>query len=454
MANFETMTANDSRRVTSFPKEELIAASLYLVLGCLWIVESDNLLNRLVGDVSESLQLQTYKGLNFIVTTALLFYLILRRVHHRRRKAEAAWREANLRFELVARAASDAIFDWNLGTNMVWWSEGMHNLFGYPQDVVRTRMEMWSDCVHPEEREALKTNLERAVLNSGNRVCEEFRFRRKDGTFADVDLHGHILRDAGGRAVRIIGGMSDVTERRQAERRLEQSRRQLRALSARLESLREEERTRIARAIHDELGQMLTGLKLDVRRIEEHLSGDGVPASLNPALDKAVASGELIDDTIKRVQRISTDLRPSTLDTLGLGSAIRHEASRFTERTGVAARLELPEAEPTLSKSVATGTFRILQEALTNVARHAAAKEVFIRLREEAGWAVLEVRDNGRGLSAGAVEDPKSIGLLGMRERAELLGGEIRFGGNPGGGAVVTLRLPCAAEDTSRLQLL
>jgi two-component system sensor histidine kinase UhpB len=454
MANPEPMATNDSERNAFFPKEELTAALVYLVLGCLWIVESDQLLNRLVGSPSESLPLQTYKGLNFIITTSLVFYLILRRAHHRRRKAEAATREANLRFERVARATSDAIFDWNLEANTVWWSEGMHNLFGYPNDQVRTRMELWSDCVHPEDRVQLKANLERAIQNTGSRVREEFRFQRKDGTYADVDLHGDILRDVQGKAARIIGGMSDVTERRKAERRLAQSHRQLRALSARLESLREEERTRISREIHDELGQMLTGLKMDLRWIEERLSGDDLPTSLNPALDKTLEAIELIDTTIARVQKIATDLRPGTLDTLGLASTIRHEVSRFTERTGIAAQVELPGAELALSRPAATGTFRILQESLTNVARHAGAKEVFVALREEAGWVVLEVRDNGRGLSPDALVDPKSIGLLGMKERAELLGGEIQFAGRPGEGTVVTLRVPCAAEDTSFIKLL
>ncbi len=454
MANPQQTVVHDAQQAEIFPKQELIAASIYLVLGCLWIVESDQILNHFTGSAIESLQLQTYKGLNFIVTTALVFYLIMRRAHHRRRKAEAATKEANLRFERVARASSDAIFDWNLVTNAVWWGEGMKNLFGYPQELTRTQMEMWSDCVHPDDRARIRASLERAIQDTSDRIWGEFRFQRKNGTYAHVAIHGDITRDAAGRAVRIIGGMSDVSERWRAEHRLEQSHRQLRALSARLESLREEERTRIAREIHDELGQMLTGLKLDLGWIERRLSANDVPASLNPALDKAVEAAELIDDTIKRVQKISTDLRPGTLDTLGLASTIRHEASRFTERTGIAAQVELPSAEPALSKPAATGTFRILQESLTNVTRHAAAKEVFIRLREETGWVVLEVRDNGCGLSPDDVENPKSIGLLGMRERAELLGGEIQFAGRPGEGTVVTLRVPCAAEDTNFIKLL
>jgi signal transduction histidine kinase len=243
--------------------------------------------------------------------------------------------------------------------------------------------------------------------------------------------------------------MSDVTARRQAEQKLAQSHRQLRALSARLECMREEERTRIAREIHDELGQLLTGLKMDLRWIENRLSGQDAPASLNRVLDKVVEATELVDATISSVQKIAADLRPGALDTLGLAAAIQHEATRFQGRTGIAARVHVPEPPPLVPGPAATAVFRILQEALTNVARHAGGTEVTIDLREEGERVVLQVRDNGRGLRPVELEHPKSLGLLGMRERAMLLGGEMDFASGPGGGTVVTLRLPRAAPEHS-----
>jgi signal transduction histidine kinase len=215
----------------------------------------------------------------------------------------------------------------------------------------------------------------------------------------------------------------------------------LRALSARLESLREEERSRIAREIHDELGQTLTGLKMDLRWVEKRLSRESGP-SLNPVLDKIVEAGELIDATIASVQRISTELRPSALEDLGLSTALKQEAQRFQERTGIACKLRAPELPSALSRQVATAMFRIFQEALTNVARHAVAKEVQVELSEARGQLVLQVADDGKGIRPSDLTDPKSLGLLGMRERAELLGGEVTFQPGAQCGTVVTLRVP------------
>lgn len=425
----------------------MTVALIYLILGSAWIVFSDQLLERLPISRENSVVLQTEKGLNFIFTTTLIFYLILRRTHDRRRRAEAESREANERFEMVARASSDAIFDWDLVTDGVWWSEGMENLFGYGQE--RPRMQLWSECVHPEDLPRLRATKDRLVQGSGLFAMDEFRFRRADGTFADVVIRGHVLRDLTGRAVKMVGGLSDVTARKQAEQKLAQTHRQLRALSARLESMREEERTRIAREIHDELGQLLTGLKMDLRWIENRLSSQDAPSSVNRVLDKVVEATELVDATIASVQKIAADLRPGALDTLGLAAAIQHEAARFQGRTGIATRVHVPEPAPRVPGPAATAVFRILQEALTNVARHAGGTEVTIDLREEGERLVLQVRDNGRGLRPPELEHPKSLGLLGMRERANLLGGEMDFAGGPGGGTVVTLRLPRSAPENS-----
>ena len=239
----------------------------------------------------------------------------------------------------------------------------------------------------------------------------------------------------------------DVSERKEAEDELRNSRHQLRALSARLESLREEERTRIAREIHDELGQMLTGLKMDLRWIEKKVGEiDGNPA-LNPVIDKAVEAGELADQTITAVQRIAAELRPGVLDQLGLFTALKHEAQRFQKRTNITCKVELPSRQPELPAQVATAVFRIFQETLTNVTRHAEATEVRVTFRGEGSRVILEVADNGRGMPADALRNPKALGLLGMKERAAVLGGDVQFESGPGRGTTVTLRLPLFAAD-------
>ena len=249
----------------------------------------------------------------------------------------------------------------------------------------------------------------------------------------------------------MVGGMSDISARKEAEDEIRNSRHQLRALSARLESLREEERTRIAREIHDELGQMLTGLKMDLRWIEKKVGEiDGHP-TLNPVIDKAVEAGELADQTITAVQRIAAELRPGVLDQLGLFPALKHEAQRFHKRTSILCQVELPQRQPELPPQVATAVFRIFQETLTNVARHAEAAEVRVTFREEGSRVILEVADNGRGLPPDALRNPKALGLLGMKERAAVLGGDVQFHSSPGRGTSVTLRLPLTATDTEFL---
>jgi signal transduction histidine kinase len=222
-----------------------------------------------------------------------------------------------------------------------------------------------------------------------------------------------------------------------------ESRRQLRALAARLEAVREEEKSRIARDLHDELGQLLTGLQMDLRWVERRLGDLSDGPAVNALIDRVVGAAELADQTTAAVQRIASELRPGALDRLGLVPALRQEARRFQERTGLACRAELDEALPEPAPEAATALYRICQEAMTNVSRHAQASQVVVRLAGEGGEVVLRVEDDGRGLTA-ADHGPAALGLLGMQERASRLGGRVEFTDREGRGTVVTARLPRA----------
>ncbi|MBE0541269.1 MAG: response regulator [Verrucomicrobia bacterium] len=235
--------------------------------------------------------------------------------------------------------------------------------------------------------------------------------------------------------------VNDITERRQAEEQVRQSREQLRALLARLQTLREDERTHIAREIHDDLGQQLTGLKMDLRWIERHWEGLSGPRA-NALLDRLAGATGLVDATIKTVQRIATELRPSVLDHLGLAAALRGELDRFQERAGLRCQFVSPTDEPTVPREVATTFFRVFQEALTNVARHAEAREVTVRFELTDRGFLLEVRDNGKGISEANLGDARSLGLLGMQERVRLVGGEVTVARGAAGGTIVAVRIP------------
>lgn len=431
--------------LSEVPRAEIVISLVYLILGCAWIIFSDRLLDVISDDPVDTLPLQTFKGINFILTTAGIWYFILRHSYSRRRKAEAEARAVTERFERVARVSTDAIFDWNLTTDTVFWSEGLQNVFGHPVEHSGTSMEVWTRRVHPDDRERLTANLTAAHEDGRSFATDEFRFQRKDGSYAEVTLRAQLLRDAAGTVTRKIGGLRDITQRKQAQEELALSRHRLRALSAKLESLREEERSRISREIHDQLGQMLTGLKMDLRWIERHLGDLDGNAAINPILDKAVEAGGLADETIAAVQKIAGELRPGVLDNLGLAAAIRYEAARFQERNGIACEVRVPEQPVPLARDVATAAFRIFQEAMTNVTRHAGATRADIELRLDDKDFVLEIADNGHGISAETLANPRSLGLLGMQERAANINGQLTIRRGEPAGTRVILR---AAQDT------
>jgi signal transduction histidine kinase len=210
-------------------------------------------------------------------------------------------------------------------------------------------------------------------------------------------------------------------------------------MAARVESVREEERTRLARHIHDDLGQAWTGIKMDLSSLLHH-----PPVRQQERARRRQAILKLIDGAIGSIREIATELRPGILDDLGLAAAVEWAAEDFAARTGTKCALELPRGDFAIDSEAATALFRILQEALTNIARHAQATEFSVRLAESDGGMCLEVRDNGKGFNEAQLAPGASLGLgiVGMRERALLLGGQLKIRGSPGEGAVVTAWVP------------
>jgi signal transduction histidine kinase len=280
------------------------------------------------------------------------------------------------------------------------------------------------------------------VLRTGVQARDlEMVIERPDGSRITVLVNIVPLKTGAGEMIGAMNCFQDITDRKHAEEALKNSYDQLRALSARLQSVREEEATRIAREIHDELGQTLTGLKMDLRRAERKIEELESSPAVNALLDTLVSATELADGITASVQEIAANLRPGVLDKLGLGAALHYEGRRFQERTGIRCNVRLPEMEPAFSAELSTALFRIFQECLTNVARHAHASEVEAELKLEAGSVILTVHDNGCGITPMAMAGYGSLGLLGMKERAALLGGEILFEHGPEGGALVTVRI-------------
>jgi signal transduction histidine kinase len=269
----------------------------------------------------------------------------------------------------------------------------------------------------------------------------EYRLVRPDGSIRWIWDRGFPIKDAGGRFYRVAGIAEDITERKRAEEKLKATGEQLRALSARLRSAREEEAVRIAREIHDELGAALSSLRWDLEDLDETISESRTTAQLQEPRRKIEAMMQLTDTTINTVRRIGSELRPIALDDLGLDEAIEWQARQFQERTGIVVQCDCSLENLDLSREQSTATFRIFQEALTNILRHAQATRVDVTMAEEAGAFVLMISDNGRGITEDEKAGQRTLGLLGMRERAHLIGGEIEISGVEGEGTAVSVRL-------------
>jgi len=358
----------------------------------------------------------------------------LGRVIERERAAEALReREALLGAVFDQSAVGIAVTD--RSARFIRSNRAFQEMIGYDARELRSLSHV--DITYAED---LPQNRElMAELARGTRSSYTFekRYCRKDGRLIWAHVTVSALPAEAGAPQRFVGMVEDVTERKAAEAELQRHRTQLRGLAARLEAAREAERARIAREIHDELGQALTALKIDLLWLKKRMPGSS-PELAHKLEDMA----GIIDSTAQGIQRVAAELRPSVLDELGLRAAIEWEAREFATRTGIECRVELPEGQPAVDASRATAVFRIFQEALTNVARHAAATHVIVRLGMTPNALDLTVEDNGRGIREGALHDSRSLGLLGMRERAGNFHGNVTITGNPGAGTILTLTMP------------
>jgi two-component system sensor histidine kinase UhpB len=355
--------------------------------------------------------------------------------HRERLRAEAE----NLRLAAIVESSGDAIVGEQLDGTILTWNSGAERLFGYRAAEVKGRpMKLLLPPDRLEEETRLLEQIQR-----GERIDHFETVRvRKDGRRLNVSVSVSPIRDGDGRIAGLSKIARDITEQKLAEHGLRNSREQLRSLAAHLQSVREEERKRIAREIHDELGQSLTGFKMDLAWLRNRLLGeDGTPARA-PLVEKIAAMGAMLDGLAGLVRRLCTELRPGVLDDLGLVAAIEWQAREYQSRTGIRCELNLETGELSVDPERSTALFRILQEILTNAARHAKATVVKVSLRRAGHQLRLEVRDNGRGIKESEQAGTKSLGLLGLRERVYILGGEIEIEGKPGQGTWVRVRVP------------
>jgi signal transduction histidine kinase len=294
----------------------------------------------------------------------------------------------------------------------------------------------WSEKIHPEDKERILAHLH-SVLDGGEQFfSDEYRYACGNGSYAYVLDRGYVLRDARGKAVRMIGCMTDITERKRAEEKLQQYAERLQTLSRRLVEVQETERRSIARELHDEIGQALTGLKLSLE-MSARLPADAAEAKLTD-------TQALVNELIAQVRDLSLNLRPTMLDDLGLLPTLLWHFEKYTAQTGVQVSFKHTGLERRrFASNVETAVYRIAQEGLTNVARHAGVSEVEVEIRADQNTLGLQIKDRGVGFDVGAaLAGGVSGGLSGMWERAVTLGGQLVVESVPGSGTLLMTRLP------------
>ncbi|MEA4909244.1 MAG: PAS domain S-box protein, partial [Anaerolineaceae bacterium] len=359
-----------------------------------------------------------------------------------RKRAEQILQQSEERLRTIIENMPVMLDAMDVDNNFVLWNRESERVTGYSEDEMVGNPNAW-DMLYPDQEyrqamiaESIARSREKADFRSWiwNLTC-------KDGSVRNI-AWSNISSE-----FPIAGWHSwaigvDVTEQARAEVQLERSLNELRALSAHLQSVREEERASISREIHDELGQSLTGLKMDLYWLKSKIEKQDTQSVAQARLNKIASMVMVVDLIIDAVRRISTELRPSVLDTLGLVPAIEWLSKDFQSRSGTKCRFRsrLPDME--IDPKLSTALFRICQESLTNVVRHAQATRISISLRRENGDLVLEIQDNGTGIRQEDIEDIKSIGLIGMRERAHMFGGKIEFNGKSGIGTQILARFP------------
>jgi PAS domain S-box-containing protein len=362
-----------------------------------------------------------------------------------RKHAEALLHAKEQEFRAIVENAPDQIIRYDRDFRRVYVNPAMARFYGLPAETLIDKP-LGSGIpeaglkVKEDELAQVRQKIA-AVFNTGKSYDYELAWTMPTGRsyfsirlFPELDLNGSV--------VNVLGISRDITERKQAEEKLRATSEQLRSLSASLQSAREEEGTRIAREIHDELGSALTSLKWELESFDKVISESGKQSQLQVLRERIEAMLRLTETTIGSIRRISSELRPSVLDDLGLIEAIEWQAEQFQARAGIIVHCDCPLESEDLTQEQSTAIFRVFQETLTNVLRHAQATRVDITARKEAGEFVLTINDNGRGITEDEQSGSLSLGLLGMRERANLIGATIQITGVDGKGTVVTIRVP------------
>jgi two-component system, NarL family, sensor histidine kinase UhpB len=355
-----------------------------------------------------------------------------------RQEIEEELRESRQRLELAMEGANIGMWDWNVETGIGHFSKKWVKNLGYESDEIVPHIDTWDKLIHPDDKEKAWKTIKANLNGNTNFFENEHRLKDAFGGWRWMLSRGKVVeRDVNGKPLRQAGTFMEITERKAAEEALKKSSDTLRDLSKYLQTAIENERIKIAQEIHDDLGQVLTAVKMDASWLI-----DKIPQTMTDVIEKAKSVPDMIDKAILSVKRIVSDLRPGVLDDLGFAAAIEWQAGEYQQRTGVAHHVQIIPEDLGLDPDLSTALFRICQEALTNVAKHANSSQVLIKVVRANDFLDLSIMDNGVGIDEMKILDSRSFGLMGMRERAAAFGGSIEISRVHVGGTKVSVKIP------------
>ncbi|ULA61433.1 MAG: hypothetical protein LZF60_330044 [Nitrospira sp.] len=383
---------------------------------------------------------------NFVVFEGREYNFATVRDMTERQRTELRLRFSEERFRLVAQATNDVLWDWDLVTNEHWWSPNACGKFGYdPQR--EPSIDAWTVRLHPEDKASILTMVQQAIESDVQTLAAEYRFLLGDGTYGHFLDRAHIVRNEKGTAIRMIGAMIDVTGPKRAYASLEEAYRRFQAMSQELQMVESNERRRLSRELHDELGQLLTSLKFDLASVKRSVAAR--PKTLGPrSQERLVRALETTDLLFVRLRQIVRALRPPVLEELGLKAGLEALIADVQARTGLRCTLvfEQGERRPSRCPTLETAFYRIVQELLTNVIRHARATNVAIAITSGPQDWRMTVKDDGIGFDVAGLAPTGGFGLRGIRERVEILGGQVEILSSSETGTWVQVVIPASSE--------
>ena len=353
-----------------------------------------------------------------------------------RKKAEEELKRSEETLNMAQGIAKIGSWEFDLNTHDLRWSKELYRIFEIENLNGSELYDAYRKKFHPEDLYKLDDMINYAITNNKG-FTYQHRIIANDKSIKHILGIGEVTLNENGNIIGLKGTGQDITELIKAEEKLQKSYQHIRQLVNHLQDIREQERTNIAREIHDELGQQLTGLKMYISWLNKKITRKETEIQ-----DKFTATLELIEETIKSVRKISTDLRPSMLDDLGLLAALEWQSHEFEKRSGIVTEFINLTGNKEIPAKLKTGLFRIFQESLTNVARHANAKKIIASLKFDNNNLTLTITDDGKGFTIKNIESKKTLGLFGMKERTMEMGGKYEIKSEPGKGTTVSIIVP------------